>query len=174
MRIRHPELCLPPGQRRRPEASSPRTLGRSYATSAPDQFSHVADLDESASAVLESCSGLATSSTGTIPSTLDYEVKFSRRQPSSQTYASSGYGHYDANFLSPYSPSYRRPTSLPPDVAEESSPIRHGVPSPKSLQDQSDSCIDPAMLNSPGGDTVDVDVYAGYVTGRWEFDFDPH
>jgi hypothetical protein len=171
MRIRHPELCLPPVQRRRPEASSPRTLGRSYATSAPDQFSHVADLDESASAVLESCYGLATSSTGTIPSTLDYEVKFSRRQSSSQTYPSSSYGHYDANFLSPYSPSYRRPTSLPPDVAEESSPICHGVPSPKSLQDQSDSCIDPAMLNSPCGDTEDDVAYGGYTMDQFDFGF---
>ncbi|KAH4817444.1 hypothetical protein HBH61_049590 [Parastagonospora nodorum] len=144
MRSRHPELHVPPMQRRRPEASSTQTLGRVRASSSPNQSWQPANQEQIDTSASDDCLQVCSAYTGTRSSTASYERSFSQHPDSTFT------DSYDSSFLNPYSPYPRRPISLPTNVFEDRSLSPLPSPGRASSQYYSDTCIDPALLNSTG------------------------
>jgi hypothetical protein len=158
MRSRHPELHVPPVQRRRAEASSTQTLSRVRANSSPNQQSlQPADKEHVDISASDEYLHVPSAHTGTRPSTPSYERSFSQHPRSTFT------DSYDSSFLSPHSSYPRRPTSLPASVFEDRS--LSPLPSPGRALSQCyfetcvDTFIDLALLNSTGIDSEDDPIY---------------
>jgi hypothetical protein len=148
--------------------SSTQDSNAAYRTSVQHQRLQTSIYNQFTPPNPEKVDEVATPSTTTIPSNGSYGVRSSQRHESTLATPSSDYGPYDPRLLSPYSPSDRRRTSLPPDVVHNGPRLRRAFPSRRSLPDNPEGNIDPTLLQSPMNDNdADHDDLMRQYSSRW-------
>ncbi|KAH7381345.1 hypothetical protein DE146DRAFT_283620 [Phaeosphaeria sp. MPI-PUGE-AT-0046c] len=176
-RLKHPGLRLPPAQRRHgtecgslPRGANddksmkamqthiPSALANDEVQTRPSDPTSQDSVPPSylrtpnhvrSSAATGSATGPATPNTDRTRSDESYAARSSQQLNSMLTYPSSSYSPCNPNFLSPYSPSNYRRTSLPSNVQPDAPRLSRAFPSRRSLPDNSDDCIAPSLLDLP-------------------------